>query len=153
MPRSHSQLYVVLLLSLSLFLIACGKKGLPEPSYNDALFSWRNVQATLSTDGCLSISGAVDGSIQNVESILLEVQAMDDTSAACLECPFVPMESFTISSADAWISPEGDAFRFAYCPSARATIYRWRIVGQNVVRGLPKVQTPVRTLSATQNFD
>lgn len=130
-------------LALVFALAGCGKKDAPMPDYSRQVFSWRNVFATLSDDGCVSIAGSVSGAPQNLASMVLELEPLD---AACAGCPFVPQETHRVDSADAWESPDGETFRFAYCPSTRADAYRWRLVGRNVVPSLPVVPTPVRTV-------
>ena len=135
----------LILLVLVFAMAGCGKKGLPVPDYSRQLFSWRNVFATLSEEGCLSVSGSVGGEAQNLAFMVLELEPLD---AACAGCPFVPQEIYRIDSTDAWESPGGQTFRFAYCPAARSEAYRWRLVGRNVFSSLPAVVTPVRTVES-----
>lgn len=131
-------------LVVALLLAAgCGKKGAPEPDYSSQLFSWRNVFATLSDDGCISVSGSVGGEAQNLAFMALEMEPLD---ASCAGCPFVPQETHRVNAADAWESPDGQTFRFAYCPATRSDAYRWRLVGRSVFASLPAVTTPVRTV-------
>lgn len=133
-----------LVLLVLIFAVAgCGKKSLPVPDYSRQLFSWRNVFATLSEDGCLSVSGSVGGETQNLAFMVLELEPLN---TACVGCPFVPQEIYRIDSTDAWESPDGQTFRFAYCPASHDGAYRWRLVGRNVFSGLPPVSTPVRTV-------
>lgn len=139
--------HMSLILLLACVVTGCGKKGLPLPDYSRQLFSWRNVFAALSQNGCLSVSGSVGGEAQNLAFMVLELEPLD---AACVGCPFVPQEIYRIDSTDAWESPDGQTFRFAYCPASRDTGYRWRLVGRNVFSSLPPVSTPVRTVGDGQ---
>ena len=115
----------LVLLVLLLVMAGCGKKGAPMPDYSRQLFSWRNVFATLSDEGCVSVSGSVGGEAQNLAFMVLELEPLD---ASCAGCPFVPQETYRVNSADAWESPDGQTFRFAYCPATRSEAYRWRLV-------------------------
>lgn len=139
---------LVFALLLPLGVQGCGKKGPPVPNYSRQLFSWRNVFATVSDDGCLSVAGSVGGAFQNLENMVLELQPYD---ASCAGCPFVPQEVYRVTAADAWESPDGDTFRFAYCPSQRDAAYRWRLAGRNVFTSLPPVLTPVRVVGSEQS--
>lgn len=138
----------LVLLVLLLVMAGCGKKGAPMPDYSRQLFSWRNVFATLSDEGCVSVSGSVGGEAQNLAFMVLELEPLD---ASCAGCPFVPQETYRVNSADAWESPDGQTFRFAYCPATRSESYRWRLVGRNVFSSLPAVPTPVRTVGAGES--
>lgn len=138
---------LVLVLVLLTGAAGCGKKGAPMPDYSNQLFSWRNVFATLSDDGCVSVSGSVGGEAQNLAFMVLEIEPLD---ASCAGCPFVSQETYRVDSADAWESPDGQTFRFAYCPTARSDAYRWRLVGRNVFTSLPAVSTPVRAVGAEE---
>lgn len=140
-------LLLVFALLLPLGVQGCGKKGAPVPNYSRQLFSWRNVFATVSDDGCISVAGSVGGAYQNLENMVLELQPND---ASCAGCPFVPQEVYRITAADAWESPDGETFRFAYCPSQRDVTYRWRLAGRNVFTSLPPVLTPVRLVGPEQ---
>ena len=80
--------------------------------------------------------------------MVLELEPLD---ASCAGCPFVPQETYRVNSADAWESPDGQTFRFAYCPATRSETYRWRLVGRNVFSSLPAVPTPVRTVGAGES--
>lgn len=137
----------LILLVLLLVVAGCGKKGLPVPDYSQQMFSWRNVFAVMSEDGCISISGSVSGETRNLAFMVLDLEPLE---ASCAGCPFVAQESFRMDPADAWESPDGQTFRFVYCPAARSDVYRWRLVGHNVFSSLPAVSTPVRTLGIGQ---
>lgn len=136
------------LLFLLVAVAGCGKKGAPMPDYSRQLFSWRNVFATLSDEGCVSVSGSVGGETQNLAFMVLELEPLD---ASCVGCPFVPQETYRVNSADAWESSDGQTFRFAYCPATRSEAYRWRLMGRNVFASLPAVSTPVRTVGAEES--
>jgi hypothetical protein len=138
-------LAVLFCLALPFALAACGKKGDPLPDASLQSFSWRNVFATVTESGCVNVAGSASGAIRNVQTMRLELQPYD---AACEGCPFVPWEVFSIRAVEAWETPGGDTFRFAYCPGNAGEAYRWRLAGHNSVPGYPVVLTPVRTARA-----
>lgn len=142
-------LAAVLALCLALVptLSGCGKKGAPMPDYSSRLFSWSNVSAVMSGDGCLSVSGAVDGSAENLADMVLELQPLD---SSCEGCPFVPFLTHLVTAADAWENPSGRSFRFAYCPPLASpdAVYLWRLAGRNVFSSLPPALTPVQVTTA-----
>lgn len=147
----NSKVFFLLTLLLTMAVVTgCGKKSDPVPDQSRLLFSWRNVFATMTDNGCISLSGSVAGASQNMGSVVLEVQPLD---ASCEGCPFVPQETHSVNASDAWESPSGESFRFAYCPSTRADSYRWRLAGKNVFSGLPPVLTPVRVVQAMQTTE
>ena len=129
-------------------VLACGKKGDPLPQRIDQLFSWRNVFVTLTPEGGLSVAGSVSGAVRNVQSMKLEVEPLDD---ACPTCPFIPLEIFPVSLNEAW-EGSGPSFSFTVFPVTKASAYRWRLVGQNVVPSLPEVLSPVRITSQDNNL-
>jgi len=143
----------VWIMALLLVLCACGKKGPPMPDYSDRLFSWQNVFAVMTDDGCIGVSGTVEGAARNLAEIVLELQPLG-SSEDCATCPFMPADFHRVSAADAVESPDGRTFRFTYCPSSAVPFatdghsWRWRVAGRNVFYGLPPVLTPVRLVQS-----
>uniref|UniRef100_B8DJI9 Lipoprotein n=1 Tax=Nitratidesulfovibrio vulgaris (strain DSM 19637 / Miyazaki F) TaxID=883 RepID=B8DJI9_NITV9 len=126
---------------------ACGKKIMPQPQDNRELFSWRGVTATATENGCLTARGEAQGNVDNMASVILEIQPIDGSADSCAGCPFQ-----ATARQEFWpekqITPQGTAIvEVTMCPDRKAPAYRWRLVGLNVLtrfaHALGKVQTLV----------
>lgn len=140
------------LLCLSLFaalpLGGCGKSGMPSPKKTQDTFSITG-QALSPMGDCLVARGTVNGAIQNVEFITLElapIESYDD----CPGCPFVPREYGEFTEYDAQLDAKTGQFMFSFCPASSAPMYRWRLVGKNAFRGLPFATTPPQVMVMPQ---
>lgn len=134
------------LLASALALSACGKAGMPSPKNKQDSFSFSQPQLTLLGE-CLVARGNITGATDNLESITLEVAPIlsyDD----CPGCPFVAQERGEFSSAAAHLDPLSGEFMFSFCPETQAPMYRWRLVGKNVFRGLPNATTTPQIINA-----
>lgn len=117
----------------------CGKSGFPSPKKTQDTFTI--TEATLSPMGnCFVARGTITGAPQNVENILLELAPIDSYDD-CSGCPFVAREYGEFSDYDAQLDDSTGEFMFSYCPSSPAPMYRWRLVGKNIFRGLPHATT------------
>ncbi|MCC8194759.1 MAG: hypothetical protein LIP28_08965 [Deltaproteobacteria bacterium] len=127
------------LLILTALCGGCGKSGMPSPKKTQDTFTITGPALSPMGD-CLVARGTAQGAIRNVEYITLEIspiQSYDD----CPGCPFVPRESGEFAASDIQLDPQSGQFMFSYCPAERAPMYRWRLVGRNVFRGLPFATT------------
>ena len=143
--RFFSAVLIMTSLMLAAVLLGgCGKSGMPSPRKTQETFTI--TEHTLSAMGdCVVAKGTASGAVKNVESIILEVapiQSYDD----CPGCPFTPRESGEFPVADIQLDPQNGQFMFSYCPSIQAPMYRWRLVGKNVFRGLPYATTTPKIL-------
>jgi len=149
---THRFFTVVLILTTftlaAALLIGCGKSGMPSPRKN--LETFTIAAHTLSAMGdCVVAKGTASGAVKNIDHIVLEVspiQSYDD----CPGCPFTPRESGEFSVADIQLDPQNGQFMFSYCPSVQAPMYRWRLVGKNVFRGLPYATTTPQIMVVPQ---
>lgn len=135
-----TQMLCFLFICSIFFISACGKKNYPLPQKTDELFSFQNVFAELMPDSSIQVNGEIIGAIENLQAIVLETQALDES---CATCPFVPLESFPINPTDIWQAE--NTFSFVVQPKTKniVPIYRWRIIGHNAISGLPTVISPV----------
>lgn len=127
---------------ICLVSIGCGRKSLPIPQKINQLFSLQDVFVYLNSDGTLTVQGKVRGAIINVQSILLELEPINEN---CPTCPFIPLEKFNKRSE--MISLSTGHFSFTVMPAKRVMTYRWRLVGYNIISGLPEVHSPVLTIT------
>ncbi len=128
-----------LLLSIALILTACGKTGLPRPPQETDAFSFSSTGLSAAGE-CLLVRGVVQGAIDMVDSILLELAPVDD-AGNCPTCPFNAREWSEFRLDQLTLDPTSGAFSFTYCPTSPTNIYRWRLVGRNVHSSLPYVVT------------
>lgn len=117
----------------------CGKSGAPSPKKTQDTFTITG--AALSPVGnCVVARGTVTNAPQNVESIILELAPIDSYDD-CPGCPFAAREYGEFSDYAAQLDDKTGEFMFSYCPAKSAPMYRWRLVGKNVFRGLPYATT------------
>ncbi len=140
--KKRTTLLLVLLLAftLSFSLTACGRKTLPKSNFNSEKYAWQNVGATINND-CLTVFGTVDGNINSVDTITLEVQGLTE---ACVNCPFATEMHTTVAAVEV-IDFETNVFQINYCPAPVYDEYRWRISGKNKVSGIEDVRSQVIT--------
>jgi hypothetical protein len=135
--RKNTRLIYAIALILFFCAPGCGKKIAPVPQDYKNVFFWKSSAGAINARGCLSVGGELQGSVNNVQRFMLEVEAV--TEELCIDCPFMPREIVMVhSESDVAAAPQ-----FTYCPSAKAPAYRWRLVAQNVYRALPHAVTPV----------
>ncbi len=123
-----------------LLLSACGYKTFPSPSINqNELFSWHNLDSSI-INNTLSISGQVLGNVNNLSSITVEVQALDEDCAAC---PFVS-EFSEVFYTNEILEANSTVFIINYALLNKdAEEYRWRIIGKNYKFGIENIISPV----------
>ena len=146
-PRARRMAAVVGLCAVLALGAACGKKIMPVPQDHRELFQWRNATAMATANGCIAARGEAQGNVDNLASVILEIQPIDGSEDSCAKCPFQ-----ATSRQEFWpekqITPQGSAIvEVTMCPDRKAPAYRWRLVGVNVLtrfaHALGKVQTLV----------
>ncbi|WP_294559120.1 hypothetical protein [uncultured Mailhella sp.] len=125
----------------------CGRKGAPVPDYSVDEFAFGALKAEAAADGSITFQGTVTGASQNLEYMVLEMQAVD--GELCEGCPFLAQDQYRIDSRDAWESDSGSSFSFVYRPVFSGEAYRWRLIGHNLYSGLPDVTSPMQTVFMT----
>lgn len=132
----------------ALLLGGCGKSGMPSPKKTQDTFTISG-HALSSMGDCVVARGTVNGAIQNVEFIALElapIESYDD----CPGCPFVAREYGEFTAHDTQLDEKTGQFMFSFCPASDAPMYRWRLVGKNAFRGLPFATTTPRVMVMQQ---
>ena len=149
---------IALVLTLSLFAAACGKKGDPVPQDQKNQFSWESSRAAFTPNGCLAVSALMGGATQNVDGFSIELEPLsaklDSTlppelqtqQDTCEGCPFTPRETAEISPQATIAVDVGTRYAFTYCPQTKAAAYRWRLVARSVFRAYPYQLTPIQTV-------
>lgn len=138
--KSPLLLGILCLLCASSILFACGRKEAPLPQKINHLFAFQDVYVHLTSTGAMTVMGSVTGAINNVQGLKLEIEGYDDT---CPTCPFVPVESFAIDPREVWNNNMPQEFTFTVMPTISSHSYRWRLIGYNIITGLPEVRTPI----------
>ena len=133
-----------ILLIATLTLVGCGRKGDPVPDFSRDEFSFTSLSAEAAADGSVRFQGSVAGASQNLEYMVLEMQAVD--GELCEGCPFLAQDQYRVDSRDAWESENGSSFSFVYRPVFPGGAYRWRLIGHNLYSGLPDVVSPMQTV-------
>lgn len=142
---AFSSVYLVTLLICAMMTFTgCGRKGDPVPDFSRDEFSFATLSSEAAADGTITFQGTVSGASQNLEYMVLEMQAVD--GELCEGCPFLAQEQHRVDSRDAWESENGSAFSFVYRPVFPGNVYRWRLIGHNLYSGLPDVVSPMQTV-------
>lgn len=131
-------------LALVIAVAGCGRKGDPVPDFSRDEFSFAALNAEAAADGTITFQGTVSGAAQNLEYMILEMQAVD--GELCEGCPFLAQDQYRVDSRDAWESENGSTFSFVYRPVFSGSAYRWRLTGHNLYSGLPDVVSPMQTV-------
>lgn len=131
---------------------ACGKKVMPVPKDDRELFSWKSVTATATANGCIAARGEAHGNVDNLASVIVEVQPLDSADNSCAGCPFQATQRQEFTPVK-HLTPQGNAIvEMTMCPDRKAPAYRWRLVGVNVLtrfaHALSRVQALVTDPSA-----
>lgn len=154
---------MALFLLIALFVLpACGKKGPPEPPFGGRDFQWTWTKAEFESS-CLSISGGLEGNLDKLYEVVLEMQPTD-SAEYCVGCPFLPVIRKSFSPREAMLSIEQTAtteaapdspaaktqtgtINILYCPDIPSGAYQWRLLGVNVYQRLPNALTPVQYIA------
>ncbi len=102
----------------------------------------KSIQKEYIDTSCLTVFGQIQGNVQNVNTIRLEVQGLTDD---CKNCSFIPEMSRTYINDElaSIINYDTQTFEMNYCPTTTYDEYRWRLVGINKVSGIPQVVSQV----------
>lgn len=151
--------FLLTLLCFSLILPACGKKGPPRPPAGEREFQWTWTQAEYNKNNCLSIQGGLEGNMDKIYEIVIELQPTT-LENLCIGCPFVPIEKETfslkeamfkldhqISSDDPAKTKQSATVNITYCPDDPADAYQWRLLGINVYQAMLNALTPVQYIT------
>ena len=132
---------IVMLLS-TVFILSCGKEGMPVPPENVRNFEWKTTSARKQGD-CIIFSGTFEGSHQNLKQIRLELAPVDEEN--CPTCPFLPKETVFFSTKEAGYEENIGQVSFAFCPQ-KASAYRWRLIGLSVYSRSPNTVSPINII-------
>lgn len=139
MNRSVVRFTLSLLTLTALFIVACGKAGMPIPKKTQDTFTIAGAGVTVMGQ-CLAANGTVTGAVNNVDTIMIEVQSIQSYDD-CPGCPFVAQEYQEFSASAAQFDAKTGQFLLSFCPVTDAPMYRWRLVGKNIHLGLPHAAT------------
>lgn len=134
----------------ALFLVnGCGKKGNPTPDDERDKFTWAESGIQVSLNGCLSVTGILQGNSAKLTDVVFELQPIQDGDD-CAGCPFTPSERAEFAESQLRGHPEVNTIKLNYCPREQAPVYRWRLVGVNIHRRFPYEVTPVQTFTVNE---
>ncbi|MBG0776537.1 MAG: hypothetical protein H0S85_08900 [Desulfovibrionaceae bacterium] len=128
----------LVLFGAALLAAGCGKKDWPHPQSESEEFKWNSVSGYVD-DGCLVVAAGVGGAWRNLSLVALELSGETD----CLGCPFNPDKRLEIRRDSKAFTAQGPQFRLRYCPDAPRDVFRWRVVGRNLLSSLGDVPSKV----------
>jgi hypothetical protein len=117
-----------------------GIKAWPQPADDDGKFTWRSVTATFE-GGCVVVEGRLDGEFKNIESVHLDLEALD--AEACAECPFKPSRSKTFRPGTPGFELVGPWMRLRECGLDPSVPVRLRLRAVNRRAALVDVASEV----------
>ncbi|MGE4556447.1 MAG: hypothetical protein AB7D07_06465 [Desulfovibrionaceae bacterium] len=132
---------VLALLTLPLTLIGCGQKAWPGPDSTQDAYQWAAVDFSRDK-GCLFIDATLSGAAQNVVSVTVEIELMND---GCPGCPFNLDLGRQIFPGDPGFRQSGSHLQMYLCGLDPQEAYRFRLKGENAFTGLPTAVSDVYT--------
>ncbi len=130
--RKRRPLFVLIGLLISLSLAGCGNKKWPTVVAQENTFFFEQVTAGRETD-CLNLEAKLSGAVDNLRTIVLELEPLDDS---CQECPFQPTERTYLELSAPQVKREGSTIWISHCNLTPDRSYRVRLLGLNEFPGI-----------------
>lgn len=125
---------------LAVFWLGCGKKEWPSPVLEQDRFAWQEVSGRRE-GGCLDVRAVLAGAADNLESVVLELEASREP---CPGCPFQSTQKIRLTPSSERVELEGNTLLIRYCGLQESMRYRWRLTAANVYDALGTVTSSVR---------
>jgi hypothetical protein len=126
---------------LALALIGCGQKAWPSPDASQDAYQWAKVKCSRDK-GCLFIDAFLTGAAQNLASVTVEIELLDD---ACPGCPFNMDLGRRIFPGEPGFRQSGSHLQLYLCGLDPRQAYRFRLKGENTFTGLPTAVSDLYT--------
>jgi hypothetical protein len=131
-----------LLISLTCGAFGCGKKGWPEPILDKERFVWSEISTTVQGQ-CLDITALLNGNVQNLTRLTLEVEMRPKP---CPGCPFSPTTTVRMDSGSELWERRGALVHVQWCGLEQDMAIRWRLIGHSLHTNLADVPSRVYSL-------
>lgn len=136
---TRSALVLSVLLAITAFCCGCGKKAWPTAQTGQDAFGLESVQAR-KAGGCLQVEARLSGAAQNLQSVVLILEALD---APCPGCPFQPTRSVELPLSAPQIRLQGNTLRLSFCDIDSQKAHRLKLEAANVYAGIGSVRSEV----------
>lgn len=132
----------LLLGTLLLLVIACGKKEWPQPiAAKEAIFV-DHLEARID-QGCILINTKIGGNLHNLEFFMVEVE-----EGGCPTCPFQATFSQKIYPYDAQVLQRENSYIITLCQSFASSPLRLRLKAENTLSVIDPASSEVVTLGS-----
>lgn len=134
-PLTSLILYMTVILLSLIFVTGCGKKDWPNPVAKEDRFEWKKVRGQREGN-CLRIKAIVQGNINNLAKIVLE---LEEAKEICQGCPFSANDQMAFSLNAPEVEQQGSKIHIYCCPFQGGQEYRWRLRGINTFYAIKDV--------------
>ena len=137
-------LLVLISLLITVSLSGCGNKKWPNVVAEEDTFSFERLTASREA-GCLNLEARLTGEIDNLRSVVLELESEADS---CPDCHFRPLERIFLEPSEPQLKREGSTIWISHCGLDPDTSYRIRLVGLNEYPGIKESVSEVLTVGS-----
>ncbi len=128
----HTAKLLMFALIAVLSLAGCGKKDWPSVQEQEDVLSFETISVERETK-CLAIAAQLEGVVQNLAGVLLE---LEEGSEACSHCPFQPTTRIFLERSDPRLTMNGSRLSISYCGLKAEQFCRLRLSGDNRIPGI-----------------
>ena len=144
---TRSRPTAILLAALAGILLcscAMGIKKWPSAQVKEDQFRWRGVIASRQGK-CLMLDGVLSGNYGNLESILVQLEALgdDEPGYGCVNCPFNVRQAELVEAGDPRMTRSAGQISIVLCNLEADRTYRYRLVANNILNNLEPQATDV----------
>lgn len=136
---ARTALLLAILLGLLALCSGCGKKAWPTAQTGEDAFGLESVLAR-KADGCLEVEARLSGAAQNLQSVVLILEALD---TPCPGCPFQPTRSIELPLSSPQVRLQGNVLRLSFCGIDPQKAHRLKLEAANVYAGIAPVRSDV----------
>ncbi len=137
--RTRTALLLCGLFALFTLHCGCGKKAWPTPQAGQDAFGFEAVEASKAEE-CLQVQARLSGAAQNLQSVVLILEALDEP---CPGCPFQPSRSIELPLNAPQIRLQGKNLDISFCDIDPKKAYRLKLQAENIYVEIRAVQSEV----------
>jgi hypothetical protein len=130
--NGHTAKLLVFALFTVLSLAGCGKKDWPSVQEQEDVVTFESISVEREAE-CLAIAARLEGAVQNLAGVLLE---LEEGSEACSHCPFQPRTRIFLERSDPRLTMNGSRLSISYCELEGDPFCRLRLSGDNRIPGI-----------------